>query len=809
MKKSIVFCAATLMALLFSANCASAKIQISKGGKAVAKIVLPDDANVGETYAAAQLKAHLDKISGANFEILKESQAKDSGATIQIGDTKKARKTLKGFDAQKAPYDSIKIKTEGDTLFLSGHKKRGAFYAAVEFLESLGVRQWSGSESHIPKNPDIVAEDADFTFAPKLVSRRSSYLDPIRNPDFAAFSRVTLPRFKDMEMREKFGDVMSIGCHSFYRIIPPKKYFAEHPEWFSYNAKKKTRFHEHGQLCLTNEEMFKEFVSEVLKIIESHPNAKYVHISQNDWQGYCECEKCRAFEASHGGVPSATNIYFANKVAEEIEKKYPEIGLITFAYQYTRKAPKNIAPRRNVYVELCSIECDFAHPLKDDEEFGFTKDLKDWGKLTRNLFIWNYATCFWNYMLPHPNMTSLADDIKFFSENGAAGIFEQGDSQCNVGNFCHLRYWIISRLLWNGELDQKELEREFLSGYYGEEIGAMFGRYLKIINDCGAKTNYAQHCYYVDTFTWLDVKSFDKCAGIMADALDAAKRLEKKDPKKYAGLVDKVEREKIGIDLAALHNYAQIVRLAKEANYKLKNLSDPELLAKSLNERFAKFKVPTWREMANYKMFQEYKKRLENAAKSQKSYILNYPEKSGDGDLKQLFAQTPFKCFQEDFINQTNPPKPVRIDPVPCDFVADKSASNGYAAKLSENCEDGRFFSIPLRDTLHNLYKAKGEKSKDAKFKVCVWIRSDVKLPKKTWLIGTVRNQSRGTRHIGTKNVANVFAKEYQKVEIGTFTIENIDREKKNLRTFMLTLLPKNLDKHDAILVDRVAVSIE
>ena len=796
-----------LLFVVLLPRAADADFYISKAGKALTPIVVPDNAGISEKYAAETLKKYLDDISGANFKIVSASNAKDAVPSIQIGDTPKALKHLSKFDSHKAPYDSIVIKTSDGALFLNGHRKRGAVYAVSEFLQRvLGVRQWSADRSFIPKNPDIALGNLDIFYAPRLISRRSSYLEPMLNPDFAAFMKDSRMSFKDSSVRNALSDVNAIGGHSFYRILPPKKYFSEHPEWYSYSAKKKSRVSEHGQLCLTNPDMLEEFAKNTAELISKNPEAEYIHISQNDWHGYCECENCRKFESEHGGVQAATNIYFANRLAEKIEKTYPEIKVITFAYQYTRKAPKGIVPRRNVYVELCSIECDFAHPIEADTEFGFAGDLRDWASVTDRLFVWNYATCFWNYLLPHPNMTNLASDIEFFKKNGAAGIYEQGDSQCNVGNFNRLRYWLIMRLLWDESPEQKKLEREFLYGFYGKQVGKIFEEYLDIINKCASETNYAQHCYFVDTLTWLDPESYDKCAGLMNEALKMAKSLESENPKKHAGLTENVEREKIGIDLVGVLYCTQLLELASKRGIKLKNLPDPQKTSLDIISRLKKFGTRTWRELATKKMFDAYMERLRLAGENAAEYISKRPEwrtspHHGNGAAPAV--------FQENFIMQENPPKPIRIDAVPCIYVRDKSASNGWAAKLSEKSEDGRYFSIPLRDTLIKLYKASGQKGKNAKFRVSALARSDEKLPKRAWFVTTLRNLSRGTRGVSTKNVANISGSGYRQIDLGTFEIADIAAEKKNLLTYRLTILPKNFERQDAALIDSISVSIE
>ena len=91
--------------------------------------------------------------------------------------------------------------------------------------------------------------------------------------------------------------------HSFYKYLPPEKYFADHPDWYSeIDGQRK---HERAQLCLTNEEMIQELIKNVLKTLRDNPDATMIDVSQNDWYGFCTCEKCRALddaEESHAGT---------------------------------------------------------------------------------------------------------------------------------------------------------------------------------------------------------------------------------------------------------------------------------------------------------------------------------------------------------------------------------------------------------------------------------------------------------------------------------------------------------------------------
>ena len=167
-----------LSCLIFFPTLANAKnIELSKDGNAVMPIVIPDEPSRVEKYSAAELKEHLDKISGGDFKILKLSEAKDVGKAIYVGDSPKARE-LSQIDPAKLEFDEIAIKTRDGNLVLIGHKKRGTLFAVESFLEDyLGVRWWTPSESKIPSNPTIAIEETDYRYAPVLKHRRLDYIN--------------------------------------------------------------------------------------------------------------------------------------------------------------------------------------------------------------------------------------------------------------------------------------------------------------------------------------------------------------------------------------------------------------------------------------------------------------------------------------------------------------------------------------------------------------------------------------------------------------------------------------------------------
>jgi hypothetical protein len=126
---------------------------------------------------------------------------------------------------------------------------------------------------------------------------------------------------------------------------------------------------------------------------------------------------------------------------------------------------------------LCTIECDRSRPLEkfvgDDS---FQKDLQDWGKLTSNIYLWDYVVQFRNYLDPFPNLHVLQPNLKFFARNNCRMIFEQG-SGGSISEFHELRTYLIAKLLWNPDIDLDAVMNDFLHGYYGK-AGSFIKKYI-------------------------------------------------------------------------------------------------------------------------------------------------------------------------------------------------------------------------------------------------------------------------------------------------------------------------------------------
>jgi hypothetical protein len=595
---------------------------LAKEGVAQAVIVLPDAATPVERSAAEELRLHLDQVTGARFAVTNEGSAA-GGPRLLVGNTKAIAALMPGFDPKAMAYDGVVLKTVGRDLILAGHPQRGALYAVYTYLEdAVGVRWWTSTETFIPKRPALPLPSLDVRYAPALRFRESYYLDSF-NARFKTrlkgnFSSRTRYMLAPMEMiPESYGGNHRLiffkgrnsAYHSFYELLPPAVYFEKHPEWYS--EIKGRRTHKEAQLCLTNDAMREELTRNALALLRADPGADIIQVSQNDAAGRCTCAACLAVEKEEGGVGTASGplLRFVNRVAEDIEREFPDVFVETFAYQYTRKAPAQVRPRHNVLIRLCSIECSFLQPLDSDvkDNRAFASDVEAWSRVAgHNLFGWDYVTDFSSYMLPHPNLRVLAPNIRFFVKHGATGLFEQGDALCSAGDFVRLRHWLISHLLWNPDADEKQLTDTFLLGYYGDKAGAALKRYLDFIHDRAEASGVALGCYQENVTRWLDFEGVMEATRLMNEALAVATAEEARDPAGNTGLRDKVLRERLSLDHVWLINDVAFRKQAALSGSPFSGVTGTAEMWRVWVETCERFGVKAHRETTSEETFRKY-----------------------------------------------------------------------------------------------------------------------------------------------------------------------------------------------------------
>ena len=521
-----------LTAFSLTGNAALADFELVRDGKSDCVIVLPDNAVPAEKTAAAELQKYIGQMSGAKIKIVSPAEAAQTQRKILIGQSDEIKKLIPDIDFKTMKSDRIIIKTAGDILIFTGSRPRGTLYAVYTFLEdTLGVRWWTSTEEFVPGKKTITIPELSINYAPVVSDLRTSfYKDVNENPVFAAKLKSD-GLFQNVVNRPDLGggpSAIPAQCHTFFLLLPPEKYFAFHPEWYSADKDGK-RFYKNGQLCLTNQEMTKKMIEVVDKLLSENRNANYLAICPMDTNGKCLCHECAAVETEEGSAAGPI-LRFANRIGEAIAQKYPDVKILAFAYSYYQEPAQKTRCGENVIIQFCASDFSMFHAANSNENKERINSFLSWRKLnpSTSFWIWDYNAVFKDYLQPFPNYKVVDENIKFYAQNGATGIMIQGDGYNTATDFVSMRAWVIAHLLWNPELNYDALKNEFMSGYYGK--AAPFLQEYMHMNEKYAMDKNINFSLGKKSMDFLSPEAISRDSELLAKAVDTVKD----DPVKLA-----------------------------------------------------------------------------------------------------------------------------------------------------------------------------------------------------------------------------------------------------------------------------------
>ncbi|NHV99944.1 MAG: DUF4838 domain-containing protein [Thaumarchaeota archaeon] len=493
------------------------RVVLADEGKSPYRIIIPVDAIPSERYAAEEFQKYFERISSVKLPISTDDLPMTSHE-IMLGDNKHLYSLGLRVDLNKLGPEGFLLKTLNNHLAVVGGRPRGTLYGVYTLLEEkLGVRWFTPEVEHVPNMTRVEIPPLDEIQKPDLEYREVFWTEMLRNADFAARHRLNGHHYRLTEKHGGRAAVFYPFVHSLNELIPCE-ICEQHPEfWPMVNGKRVSGY---VQRCLSNPELVKTAVERVKKWVEEHPDATIIDVSQNDTGYWCQCPDCKAFDEAEGS-PAASLLRFVNIIAESVEKDYPGIRVETLAYQYSRKPPKNLRPRRNVIIRLCSIECCFSHLLENcpsEENKSFRRDIEAWQPVSPLLYVWDYTTNFAHYLQPFPNLEVLQQNVKFFVKHGVKGLFEQGNySPGGNGEMAPLRAYLLAKLLWNPDTDLKKHVDDFLKGYYGRAMNAVRA-YIELLHRKAREKEVHVHIYDPPTSAFLDDEFLEEAEKLFDEA---------------------------------------------------------------------------------------------------------------------------------------------------------------------------------------------------------------------------------------------------------------------------------------------------
>ena len=422
-------------------------------GKSEYNIVIPEKANSNELIASKLLQDYIKKISACELPIIKDD-VKSGKKEILIGLTNRSNDDSLKIKKKTLNEEGFYLVTKDEKLLIIGGSGAGVIYGVTGFLEDyLHCRKYSTAVEIIPHTQTISISAINDTQIPPT-DIRILRCDFMNDTVYDYFRKIKENKFiwHDGTYRYKY-------VHTLPRILDTAKYFKPHPEYYSLINGKRIP---DGQYCLSNPALLNIIINELKEQMALQPDLKYWSVSQNDNFSNCECDKCKAIDAEEGS-PSGAMLRLVNEVA----KVFPDKVISTLAYQYTRKPPLKTKPLDNVMIILCTIELNRSQPIETAPSAAeFCKEFNEWSKLTNKIMIWDYETQFSSLFAPFPLYNTLQPNIQYFTKNNVIGHLQQCSGKANE-NFGELKCYLISKLLWNPNVDVNALIDEFMKDFYG------------------------------------------------------------------------------------------------------------------------------------------------------------------------------------------------------------------------------------------------------------------------------------------------------------------------------------------------------
>jgi hypothetical protein len=473
------------LSLLVINGVASAELVLVQDGQPAASIVVGAEASPQAREAAAALQQYLERISGASLPILGEQDRVD-GARILVGHSGAVRELGIDIPSGHTPRmdeEGFVIKTVGPNLVLAGNEDwayMGTLFAVYDFLENeLGCRWYMPGPfgEVIPEQATVAVKDLDRVERPSF---------RIRDIWYSGWMPVT---FQDKEwMRDWYikNKLTKLGLSlpgdgTVSRLAPADEYFESHPHIYALD---------HGgermpdMLCMSEPDAVRIGAVTIKATFREDADMLTFGFAPPDGYPMCYCERCQEhFPGFYGkgyGDPSLSEVWFqfANKIAADVRRTFPERWVLTNGYANRVRPPESVKPLSpNLGIQSAMLAACTFHPIGDArcwQRQAYKQVLDRWMDALDFVIVYDYDPGKSLDNLPFPNLHNLKKDFPYFKEIGLWGFWTEGQNAWMVN---HLSYYVRAKLMWDAEANVDKLVNEYCRRFYGP-AGPVVERYL-------------------------------------------------------------------------------------------------------------------------------------------------------------------------------------------------------------------------------------------------------------------------------------------------------------------------------------------
>jgi len=585
------------------------------GGVSEYSILIRNDANYYESFAASELANNLERATGNSIPVVTKNELKNPKRVISLGHThlwdKNVGITLSSNDIVDSGYY---IQTVDTNIYISCPdytSSSGVLYGVYDFLNDvIGYEFFAADEIYYEAKKEIpLLNYTGYSVNPTFEMRMLPKAD-LRD------DRDTVRRYRMMSPDTAFG-LVAWGHGQASQYLHPDApctcglpgcgngitYQQHHPDWYSKYGTKSM------QLCWSaGKDLEEAAASKFIQFFQQYPDAQYFMFGQEDNVSYCDCERCLKAMEEYAGNPAGLQVAFVNNVIKLtnawLNENQPgrRVKYIIYAYYGAEAAPvktnengelvaysDKVIPADDLYIFYTPIYANFAFQIDSPKNADVYKNLSDWSVIADGqLIMYLYDINFRNYLINFNNFGTAKGMYETCEKFGVTCISSQAADSYTIC-FQEMRSYVESSLMWNLDLSYDDLVRKFMAAYYKDAADYLY-EYYQIMRD-----RYAYYQNIVDPesggiygninssdlWTQSVIEKIDK---VFDNALKSIAKYEKTNPALYELLKNRIMKERLSpiyikiTVLSAYYSDEEIAQFSEEFKYyaKLFKLSESQ-----------------------------------------------------------------------------------------------------------------------------------------------------------------------------------------------------------------------------------------
>lgn len=445
-------------------------------------VLVPEKTDTFIDFAVKTLVDNLYLSTGVKLEITK---CADDKKFISIGETTK--KIEQNFTTRYG-IDGYAVKEKDGNLYLFGQSDYGPIWAVYGFLEEkIGYKFYAIDEIKVEKRNEIDISGLVIEYTPSIPNRCSGF--GLAKYDLEYATGLKAYAWYGQRLDKKY--FWGLWAHNHVNVIlPPKKYYKDHPEWFFQMERFKKDNPEEMipdkmQLCFSNSEMRDEFFKNLVKEIENNKHATYFMIGHEDIDDHCTCENCKkiASEITQSGL----HFDFINDMARRVEAwrkvNAPErkimIGGFAYSWGLSFEAPVKFengqyVPLRpdlkaddNVFVFFCSMPSkEHSRPITDEANKHIRSTMDRWKTLCNHFGVQSYYGSFRRAFEFVDGIYRFKPELEYYKNLGVESYYMEAPSYKGSIAMQAMSLFVLTSLEWDLSKDTDDLIKEFCDAYY-------------------------------------------------------------------------------------------------------------------------------------------------------------------------------------------------------------------------------------------------------------------------------------------------------------------------------------------------------